>query len=429
MRLRDSVIIGLQVARLSRSEWWNSAKIDDFQRRKLVRTLRHAVDHVPYYRSLGIRAKSINSEEDLQRFPVLTKSLAQQLGDDLLSEEYAADRLHKSLTSGSTGEPLVTHFDPRAWLLCKYALKIRRMTSNGVGLFKHVVVVNEQSREALSRVSPLSGAQWLFRQTTLSIHDPIQEHVRSLVGRKIDAIYGFPSYFAELISYCESEQVELPSIPLVFTSSEYLNPERRQAIEDFFNARVCDVYGSTELKEVAWQCSSGRYHINFESVWAESADTQSVGEETSGDLLMTGLQNRAMPLIRYQVGDLARVSRVRCPCGRFAPVLEAIHGRQGDMVKLADGRRISPYLLTTAIERAPQISQYQIIQTATDRIEVAYVSLRTRTSACGFEPIIDDMARHLGEDFSVSFHPVEEIPRTERGKHRVFLRAPGIAES
>lgn len=144
---------------------------------------------------------------------------------------------------------------------------------------------------------------------------------------------------------------------------------------------------------------------------------------------MTGLQNRAMPLIRYEVGDLAGVSRARCACGRSAPVLEAIHGRQGDMVKLTDGRRISPYLLTTAIERVPDIRKYQIKQTATDRIEVAYVSRKLKTTTPGFEPIIDDMARHLGEDFSVSFHAVDDIPRTERGKHRVFLRTPEVEES
>lgn len=421
--MKDVVAIALHLAALSRSEWWSATRVENYQRKRLIRILRHAVSRVPYYRSLGIDPKSIRLAEDLQRFPLLTKSLVQIHGEALLADGCSASELRQSRTSGSTGEPTITYFDNRAWLVSKYALKIRRMMSNGVGLFKHVVVVSEQSPEELKEARILPGSSTLFRHSLLSIHRGLDEHALFLSNQRADAIYGYPSYFAELIAHCKAQDISLAPIPVVFTSSEVLRPEVRRSIEDFFSGRVCDVYGSTEFKEVAWQCGRGRYHLNSESVWAESVHLPEIAHGQSSTLVLTSLLNEAMPLIRYQQGDVAEVRRTACACGRSSPVLENIGGREVDLVELPDGRRVSPYLLTTAIEQAPQISRYQVIQLALDRLEVTYIGRSTVAADSDFQPIIEQMRRYLGDGVAVTFRRVDEIARTVRGKHRVLVRA------
>ncbi|MDZ7580397.1 MAG: hypothetical protein U5R30_07210 [Deltaproteobacteria bacterium] len=86
---------------------------------------------------------------------------------------------------------------------------------------------------------------------------------------------------------------------------------------------------------------------------------------------MTNLDLKAMPLIRYESGDLGLPGPLeRCPCGRGLPRLQIVEGRQNDCLKMRDGRRISPYRLTCAIEKIAGILKYQVIQTDWDDFTV-----------------------------------------------------------
>lgn len=422
MKALDAFQVAGQVAGLWLGQWRAEDRVRRYQRTALVRALRHAVQQVPFYRGLGISADSVHDERDLARFPVLTKADVQSLGDDLLSDAYRGMALHQSRTSGSTGEPTTTYFDRRAWLLCKYALKVRRMLSHGVGPFRHVVHIGELSPAELATEQRLAGTGVLFRETRLSIHEPLARHLPTLQAGGIDAIYAFPSYLLELIRFCADSGQSLPRVPVVFTSSEVLQSAAREAIEQAFGAQVCDIYGSTEFKEVAWQCGQDRYHVNVESVWPEAPGQG----ESPQPLLLTTLVNRAMPLIRYQVGDLAELGWARCGCGRSTPVLGQIQGRVVDQVIRPDGGRVSPYLLTTAIESQPAIAKYQIVQKPGGAIEVRYVVRdRHELDEAGAREIVSGVRSHLGDGAGVELTSVAAIPRTERGKHRVFVPAEG----
>ena len=110
---------------------------------------------------------------------------------------------------------------------------------------------------------------------------------------------------------------------------------------------------------MAWQCGHARYHLNFESTYLEMPE---LGGRCP--LVFTTLVNRAMPLIRFSIGDQATVSDEPCACGRQSAWLSQIEGREGELITLPSGRRLSPYLLTTVIEADASILQYRIVQTA-----------------------------------------------------------------
>lgn len=419
----DSLRVAYWLMRLNRSQWWPAARIKRYQSDALVRTLRHAVATVPYYRSLGISAKEISSLEDLQRFPIITKRDVQHLRDELLSSDNKKPEFKKSITSGSSGEPTTTYFDKKCWLINKYAQKIRRMLSNDVGLFKRIVVISEQRPQQLQESERLAGSKLLFEQRTLSIHEPVASHIPILLDTKIDALYAFPSYLDELIKHCEAEKIVLPPIPVVFTSSEVLQDTLRTRIETHLNCHVCDIYGSTEFKEIAWQCTYGTYHLNFESVYVESTPNAFLDGRCHSKVLVTSLTNRAMPLIRYSIEDEFSLNSVACSCGRQSPSLSRIRGRIVEMVCLPNDRRISPYLLTTAIESHPEIAKYQIVQSSLDEIEVRYVSKARGLSEEDIRSIKSALREYLGNAMCVRIRAVSEIPRTMGGKHRVFIQA------
>jgi len=421
MKLIDQLATaGLTIGAL-RSQWWDERRIRDYQEHALVRIMRHAITSVPYYRALGLEPGCIATASDLKRFPVLTKRDLQRAPESFLAERFARDALYASRTSGSSGHPTTTYFDRRAWLLGRYALKMRRIAATSpLAIGCRVLIISEQKPEelaALAAAAP-SGLRPFVRQLRLSIHEPVADHLEALIRWRPHILYAFPSYLLDLIALAERRGAALPPVRTVYTSSEVLTPAAREQIERAFAASVCDVYGSTEFKEVAWQCRFSRYHLNFESVHIEQQESGA-----AGPVVLTSLMNFAMPLLRFSIGDRAVFGANSCPCGRHSLNLLGFEGREGDMIDLPDGRRISPYLLTTAIETDESIRQYRIVQTAVDAFRIDVIvsapgdSLRWRERLCG------ELRGILGGAFAVAVREVDALPRAPSGKRSVFQRA------
>jgi phenylacetate-CoA ligase len=141
--------------------------------------------------------------------------------------------------------------------------------------------------------------------------------------------------------------------PLVFTMSELLDQGLRKLVETDFNARIIDLYGAIEFTTIAWECrESSLYHLDADAVVVEAVKLNSDSPANPGEparVIVTGLLNRAMPLIRYELGDVAVLSDDECNCGVKLPVIGRIEGRQVDCFRLPSGRLISPYVLTELV--------------------------------------------------------------------------------
>ena len=421
----DGFVVAKSLASAQRSQWWTAKKIRDSQEQALSQSLRHALSSVPYYRSLGLSLDATSPAESLARFPVLTKAVVQKEQHRMLADGFSFADCQLSTTSGSTGEPTTTAFDRKSWLLCKYALKVRRLLAHGIGIGKRVLIVSEMHPDEIAGDPKMFGRGILFGQKTVSIHSPISEAVRAMREFRPHAIYAFPSFMAELLDYLQQQELALPKTKIVFTSSEMLSEVLRARITETMNTEVCDVYGSTEFKEVAWQCHRGRYHINFESTWVETVDVSGDG---FGIVLLTTLVNRAMPLIRYRVGDRVRLGEGLCGCGRQGPWLAAVGGREVDMMVLRNGQKLSPYLLTTAVENDSAIRRYLLRQTTPTSLQIRYIA--APNCVANEKAIAMSIERVVGNDVSISFQRVPSLPRTVRGKQKVFVRdfeptAPG----
>ena len=420
MRPSDALTIAASVVSLQRSQW---RRTEDIRRRQLAaldETLAFAFERVAHYRSLGIDPGSGDPREQLSRIPPLTKRGLQAAGTSMLADGVNEVNVFRSRTSGSTGEPTVSWFDRRTWLYTRYSLKLRRMLNHGLGLGASVLIVSEADAAQLQdhRKARLAGAGWLFRQEFLSLRTPLAQHVEEIGRLRPDAIYASPSYLADLLDHCDRGGIELPSVKVIFTSSEMLAQSLRRRLQERLQARVCDVYGCTEFKEIAWQCDAESYHVNHESVWIECEPPGREGEPSH--LLLTTLINRAAPLIRYRVGDLGQLQWIRCACGREGPALSDLEGREVELLQLANGRRISPYVLTTAIEDVPGLSRYQFVQTAADRLELRFIALDGRW--VDRNVIVSRLVCLLGDSVEVRAKQVAEIPRTPGGKRKVFIR-------
>jgi phenylacetate-CoA ligase len=420
MNVADQFQIAAGLVAAIRSQWWSAEKIRKHQEASLVRIMRHAAAQVPFYRRLGLPADAIGGAADLRRFPVIGKRDVQRQPEAFIADGLATQDLHASRTSGSSGRPTTTYFDRTAWLLGKYILKMRRVAATcGLPLLRRVMIVSEQSPERLAaevRDGP-SGLGVFFRRRYLSIHSPIRDHLTELARYRPHMIYAFPSYLIDLVTAAERCNVELPKVDVLYTSSEVLTVAARIRIETAFAGRVYDVYGSTEFKEVAWQCHAGRHHLNFENIYIEPQDPGSCGP-----VILTSLCNFAMPLLRFDIGDRAVFGFNVCPCGRRSPHLVEIAGREGDMITLPSGRRLSPYLLTTAIESEDSILQYQIIQTEPDAFRIDAVVRSPGQSARWQGPLCAELLRRAAEPVGFMVREVDHLVRAPSGKRSIIVR-------
>lgn len=416
------VSVALQTLRLLRSQWYSEREIAGRQQAALVDTMRHAVLHVPFYRKLGFAASQLQSQDDLQRFPLLTKRTLQESASELIADGLDQRQLPSSRTSGSTGEPAQTYFDERSWSLCRFALKIRRTLAVAPPFFHRCLIVSEQTPDAAARYASARPFRIgpAYQERVVSLFEDLDVHRRVIREFRPDILYGFPSHLLELARAYELANEAPPAIRWIFTSSEVLTPIVRGRIEAAFHARVHDIYGCTEFKEVAWQCKHGSYHINSESVLVE---TPRLPGDAHGRIVLTTLCNRAMPLLRFDTGDLGAVAApgVTCPCGRRLPQLEVISGRVGDMILLPSGRRFSPYVLETILETMPGLHQYRIVQEAPERLRIDMVA-SADADADRINQCRREIADTIGEPMDLSFRAVEAIPRMKGGKHHVFVR-------
>lgn len=411
MALRPKFRFARQLAWMLRTQWWSEAAITRYQEARLVAIMRHAVTTVPFYRALGIAPDAIQSGADLKRFPVLRKADVQRAPEAFLAEIDRRGWL-SAHTSGTTGEPMTTFFDPASWILCKQVAKARRILAVTNPLFRRIVSFTAEPETVFAAARPWRP----FSLTFLSVFTDPAQSIAQLDRLRPDILGGFPSHFNELIVAYAAAGRTPPRVPVVFTSSERLSDADRARIEHAFGGRVYDVYGSTEFKEIAWECQAGRYHVNFETVHVATEPRPGLGAA----LLITGLTNRAMPLLRFDLGDLGELGGGLCPCGRRSPLIRRIQGREVEQLELPSGRRISPYLLTTLIERHPGLRKYQLVQEQPGRLRVDVV-VANGDGPEAFAPLAAEIGRALGGDIAVEFRPVEQIARTSAGKHRILV--------
>jgi phenylacetate-CoA ligase len=302
--------------------------------------------------------------EALRSLPPVTKQELAQAGDAALSGGRARSSWRSSHSSGSTGEPFRMWFDARAWAILKHLVKWRARRACGVGPLDCLAVLDAVPPEAAPSLLGRTG-----RQRTISVLQPAERIARELVAFRPTVIYALPSALLEVARELGPGTLR-PR--LVFTSGELLLPGTRASLGVAFGCPVLDVYGSSETKEIAFECLAGSRHLNADVVHVEVIDERgaAVPAGREGQLLITALVNHAMPLLRYRSGDRGSLIAGPCACGLPLPRLGLVSGREVDLIELPGGVRLSPYVLTCGLEQIDGLGRYQIVQAEIDELRV-----------------------------------------------------------
>lgn len=405
-------------------------QLEALSRRRLTRMLRTAAN-LPFYRrrldAAGVGNDELMMElcpeQVLESLAPATKAELREAGDEVLLGGRVRPEWRSSSSSGSTGEPFRVYYEPRAWATLKILVKLRARSACGT---------RPTDRVALLDAVPPSESTigTAGRVARISVLQPAERVAAALARFAPDTIYGLPSALLEAGQVLRSSGARLRA-RRIFTSGELLRPAVRQAIADAFGAPVYDVYGSSETKEIAWECPAGGMHINADVVRVEVLDeaNRPVPRGLEGNLVATLLVNRAMPLLRYRIGDRGSLLAERCACGHPFPLLGVVTGRRADMLVLEGGHRVSPYALTCALEQVGDVLRYQVTQLEPARLRVRAIldgeADRGQVAGRIRSVIRGEVAPFLETD--VEF--VDRLPAGPRAKFRVVEPLPhlGIA--
>jgi phenylacetate-CoA ligase len=392
--------------------------------------LKYAYENVAFYHrrfnAAKIKPEDVQSIEDMQRLPILAKKDVQRNFDSLVSRNVRMEMCKKETTSGTTGTPLTFIAEKRASGIMS-ANKLRHQVENGSRLFRDKYVLLLPARGFSRKRTYLGGflaRLGFLRRRLMDAQEPVEDVMEKLISFGPDVIDSLPSFFLLLAKEME-KRGEVIHPRHIFGSGELLDTVSRRFINSAFNVDMLDVYGCTEAGNIAWECSEhAGYHTNIDLVVTEFVkDEEHVTMGEAGKIILTPLWNYAMPLIRYEIGDVGRPSSERCPCGRGLPLMEVIEGRYEDFIVLPSGRMISPYVTSRYFENVEGIDEYRIIQQARSNFIIQLVLREGRNNDI-FLRLEDTFKKELGEDLTISIEAVDSIPKNGKLRHVVSNCCP-----
>jgi len=406
---------------------WPEQRLREYQLEQMRRTIAYAYKHVPFYRerfdSCGLKPEHIKTVEDLRQLPYLTRDDVRAAGTRLISDEYKVKDLFTTLTSGSTGMPLILYSSREAvirnfvfsWAQCRSGMpRGKYRYANFTGL---EIVRPKQKKPPYWRMN-YAGNQRLYSVFHIS-ERTIPYYLEDMVKFRPVWFYGHAASLYLLSDYILRTGYDYPCPPkAVVTGAGECLPMYREAIEKAFKTRVWDEYGQGEMVGLAFECECGKLHEKIEYGLMEFLPAK---ETTGGlkvyELICTSLINDARPLIRYRVGDLAVIDPdAKCPLGRPGRVIEQIYGRTANFLIAGDGSRISN--ISVMAKKCRNIRALQAVQK-----EIGQVTLRVvpqpEYNVQTDEPfMIKQFRKKMGDEsrMKIDVEYVDKIELTSAGK-------------
>ncbi len=380
--------------------------IQSIQLKKFQHIIKTAILNVPYYQSYQ---KIIDLEhitlDDLQKFPIIDKKTIQKSPELFINK--TQKRYENWQTSGSTGERFCFRVPKNGRLIDKIVF-LRTMSNRDVKIRVHT------SLAALSSYSPEEGAPlfknygpfnnlWLLSPFHIN-DDTLHQYVDIINKAGTTLLAGYPSALYLFTLQLQKHKITLPNIKVLKTASEMLLPQHRECIESFWKQPVLDWYGQAEMTVLTVQCPYGNYHNQDDYGICEIME--------DNQLIVTSLNNDAMPFIRYRSGDvvepLKESSDTICNCGRqFSIPFKKVIGRSGDLLVKTDGTRVPSVNFYSFLSKVAGIKQFKITQQADYSIKMDVVADESFNT---HQQVLESMRQRLG-DLPINLDLVDEIPR------------------
>lgn len=413
---------------LEKSQYYSTEKLIEIQNNKLIKLIHHAYNNVPFYnklfKKLEIKPDFIQTINDLEKLPILTKEIVSKNFKDLQANDIDKYKPTYYSTGGTSGQHFHFYttqevFDShmaaayRAWKWAGWDFGIKYAYIWGAS----IDLKNENSIK--KKIKNLFTENRLLIQALRFTEQSLKRDVERLVKFRPKIIISYPSTLIILIKYMQKHNIKL-NVRGIITSSEKLFAWQRKEIEYYFGCKIFDDYGGRESSIRATQCEKCEgYHISVENGILETVVKGKNVIEKPGKVLLTEFHNYAMPLIRYENTDIATLTNEKCSCGKNLPLIKDIDGRVSDIFVTPDGKYLPAQSIMVAFLDL-KCDFYQVIQKTVDRIELNLVKGETFEEN-NFNKSIDELKKWIGNSIKIDIKFIKDIPETKNGKRRYFF--------
>ncbi|NRB59122.1 MAG: phenylacetate--CoA ligase family protein [Winogradskyella sp.] len=395
----------------------NSKEVQKIKSDHLKTLLNHAITTTPFY-------KDISHGCGIQDFPVVKKTIIQNNFEEFKSKTHINQKNFKVSTSGSTGVPFFLYLNKE---------KRRRNHADTIYFYKilgydvgnklyELKVLGSHNRKSKLK-------SWVQNIYQLDMSRLSNEKIVNLLDelksdhQKNQTMIGFASSYETIAQYLEKNNLIYSNLNLnsAVAFSEYLNDYTKKTLSKHLSTPVLSRYSSEEVGIIAQQTleSPDNFIINHASYYVEVLKfdvDEPVKTGELGRIVVTDLFNYAMPIIRYDTGDIAKC----CFNSEGIMEFERIEGRKMDIIYDSKGEVISSYVVYTKVFKYYHLlKQYQFIQHGKKEYEV---KLNLQGTVFDYEDeLITNIKSDFGDDANVKITYVNEIPPLSSGKRRKVI--------
>ncbi len=365
----------------SRTQWYSKEEMQAFQLDKLRKLFRHSYDNVPYYRELmnakGIKPDDVRSLDILKEFPIVNKETIKENYDSFKPDNLDHIKgVKTSQTGGTTGGILYTRNDAST----------RSSTWAAFKRFEDWMGVGARDKSLILMGGHVIGNHWkdrlkkmvkenLRNRIAYSPYDTTEENILNIIdalkNNKFRLIRSYSQFLFSLAKRLQEEELQF-DVNAITTTAEPLTPEHRALFKEVFNAGVFDQYGFGEIGGVAFECDHHLgMHISEERAIVEVND--------NNELIVTDLDNYALPFIRYWNADQAIISHEECSCGRKSPLIKELMGRTCDYIIGVNGEYLHwayfwHLFFDSEVADKRKLKKFQVVQSSKDELKIRLVS-------------------------------------------------------
>ncbi len=397
----------------------DSSLLAEHQAQQIKSLLTHAVQTTDYY-------KNYDGSGRIQDFPVVNKNIIRESFEQFESQIFKGKKLRLVQTSGSTGTPfqIFQNTSKRQRVLAE-VIYFNSLVGYHVGT-RYAFVVAAGSIHRENAVSRFIKNKVEFSLNTLDFASSEEQRLTLLKDKNIEILIGNPSVINDLARHviAQGDTPEDFGVKGVLCISEPLYPNMRDTIRTAFNCPVLSRYSNEECGVLAYECpTSNQFHLNTASYFFETLDFDSdrpTPPGTPGRIVVTDLYNYALPMIRYDTGDIGSILPSDSP--QFAtPILQSLEGRRVDTVYDTAGRRLIIFAFDGTFEalgRLGVMKQFQFIQEDRTRYRLRLCVNETFSQEAS---VIEKLKQILGADAQIEIDYVDEIPVLNSGKRKYIV--------
>ena len=420
--------VGRHLREIQQLEKASADEVKQHTEQNLKKLLLHAARNVPYYSRIlpecGVIADGTVRLENFSRIPLLTKDIIRQQGENLHSRDAKHRKPYANTSGGSTGEP-VHLLQDREYDDWNTATKIYFNAALGKEMGQREIKFWGSDRDILEGTLMLKDRliNWLYNRKFFNCYQLNDTILNDLVRLnntfKPVAYWSYMDSAIELADFLSNHNLAFHSPKIVISTIGPLTEPLKERIEAGMGGKVYNQYGSREVGVIACQCKEQKGLHTF-PWWHHVEVVDAHGnpvENSQGNVVVTTLRNYSMPLIRYEIGDVAVGGSSNCPCGRKTPVLDSVIGRTLGYFKKADGTRVHSHFIVQALFFRTWIRRFQVIQEAFDKV-VILMELKD-----GVGPNENDLADIraktqviMGSQCVIEIRIVDKIKHSQSGK-------------